>query len=357
MKKLLYVSDCFRSLSVFESQVHTLCNKHAEQYDVTLLALCKPSEMTLPILPDAKYKLEKFKKLPKFFSMLSQKLALLSFKQASLFEQADIIHCRGHIGTLFALLVCKKYGINKPIISDIRGVVPEEFLSLDIPFSSLYSKLANHVESYLFKNIDQFFFVSDNMESHYRKKYGKYTFSSETYPTIVNDELFFQDKNKRIEKRKELAYSEKNQVYCYVGNTASWQKLDSILTVFNSKSQETEQLRLLVVTTEPDAVNEMLQSKGINNQAITVTSSDYRNVPLFLNAADYGLLIRDDNVVNQVASPTKRNEYAACGLPIVTNLADIGGIKKHESLSDYKSLNTISHQQSICYERLLAQSS
>ncbi|CAK4070487.1 glycosyltransferase [Vibrio sp. 16] len=357
MKKLLYVSDSFRSLSVFESQVHTLCNKHAERYDVTLLALCKASEMSLPSLPGAKYKLEKFKKLPKFFSMFSQKIALLTFKQASLFEQADIIHCRGHIGTLFALLVCRKHGINKPIISDIRGVVPEEFLSLDIPLSSLYSKLANHVESYLFKNIDQFFFVSSNMEAHYRQKYGKYSFSSEIYPTIVNDELFFQDDEKRKKKREELGYSKENKVYCYVGNTASWQKLDSILTAFDNKSRKDDELRLLVVTTEPGAVKEMLQNLGIVNPHITVTSSEYKNVPQFLNAADYGLLIRDDNVVNRVASPTKRNEYAACGLPIVTRLADIGELKKHESLSDYKSLDTIAYGQSNCYENLLTQSS
>ncbi|EGA70103.1 glycosyltransferase-like protein [Vibrio sinaloensis DSM 21326] len=356
MKKLLYVSDSFRSLSVFESQVHTLCNKHSKQYDVTLLALCKPSEMSLPGLPDANYKLEKFKKLPKFFSMLSQKIAVMGFNQPSLFEQADIIHCRGHIGTLFTLLVCKKYRISKPVISDIRGVVPEEFQSLNIPLSSVYSKLADHVESYLFKHIEQFFFVSSNMEKHYRKKYRCETFSSEVYPTIVNDELFFQDDVKREKKRQELGYARENKVYCYVGNTASWQKLDSILTAFDNKSQKNDELRLLVVTTEPDSVREMLQDLSIKNPHITVTSSDYKNVPHFLNAADYGLLIRDDNVINRVASPTKRNEYAACGLPIITNLADIDNSNQDESLSDYKSLKEISYQQSLCYKRLIEQS-
>ncbi|WP_282177151.1 glycosyltransferase [Vibrio nereis] len=355
MKKLLYVSDSFRSLSVFESQVHTLCNKHAEKYDVTLLALCKPSEMTLPILPDAKYKLEKFKKLPKFFSMLSQKLALLSFKQTSLFEQADIIHCRGHIGTLFALLVCKKYGINKPIVSDIRGVSPEEFLGLESPLAHLYSILSEHVEKYLFKNIKQFFFVTKNMEEHYLKKYPQYSFSSEIYPTIVNDDLFFRDTEKRHITRHKLGYSENHCVYCYVGNTSHWQKLDKILLDFNIKSNKNNNLRLLIVTTEPNTVNDMLSRMQIDNPYIVVTSSSYQDVPNYLNASDYGLLIRDNTIVNHVASPTKRNEYSACGLPTITDLKNIGDLQYEGKCSDYKPLESIVRDQSTCYERLTAQ--
>ncbi len=355
MKKLLYVSDSFRSLSVFESQVHTLCNKHSEQYDVTLLALCKPSEMPLPRLPDSNYKLEKFKKFPKFFSMLSQKLAVQIFNQSSLFEEADIIHCRGHIGTLFALLVCKKYGIKKPIVSDIRGVSPEEFLGLESPLAPLYSALSGHVEKYLFKNINQFFFVTKNMEDHYRKKYPHSTFSSEIYPTIVNDDLFFHDIKKRHLTRNKLGYKENHCVYCYVGNTSPWQKLDEILLEFDNKSNINKNLRLLIVTTEPNTVNGMLSKMQIDNPYIVVTSSSYQDVPNYLNASDYGLLIRDNTIVNYVASPTKRNEYSACGLPIITDAKDIGNLQYEENSTSYKSLESIIRAQSTCYERIIAQ--
>jgi glycosyltransferase involved in cell wall biosynthesis len=36
-------------------------------------------------------------------------------------------------------------------------------------------------------------------------------------------------------------------------------------------------------------------------------------------AADVGLLIRGDDLVNRVAAPTKFAEYLACGLPVVVS--------------------------------------
>ena len=47
-------------------------------------------------------------------------------------------------------------------------------------------------------------------------------------------------------------------------------------------------------------------------------------VPKYLLAADYGLLIRENTVTNQVASPVKFAEYLACGLPVIIsrNLGD-----------------------------------
>jgi glycosyltransferase involved in cell wall biosynthesis len=47
-------------------------------------------------------------------------------------------------------------------------------------------------------------------------------------------------------------------------------------------------------------------------------------VPLYLIAADYGLLIREESVTNKVASPVKFAEYLACGLKIIIspNLGD-----------------------------------
>jgi hypothetical protein len=37
----------------------------------------------------------------------------------------------------------------------------------------------------------------------------------------------------------------------------------------------------------------------------------------FLNAADFGLLFRDNVIMNNVASPSKFAEYMLCGLPTI----------------------------------------
>jgi hypothetical protein len=49
-----------------------------------------------------------------------------------------------------------------------------------------------------------------------------------------------------------------------------------------------------------------------------------KQVPEYLIAGDYGLLIREETVTNNVASPVKFAEYLACGLQVIIskNLGD-----------------------------------
>ena len=45
----------------------------------------------------------------------------------------------------------------------------------------------------------------------------------------------------------------------------------------------------------------------------------FNEVPKYLCAADIGVIWRDDNIVNNVASPVKFSEYICCGLPVICN--------------------------------------
>jgi glycosyltransferase involved in cell wall biosynthesis len=42
-----------------------------------------------------------------------------------------------------------------------------------------------------------------------------------------------------------------------------------------------------------------------------------KDIPTTLAAGDYGLLLREPSVTNQVAAPVKFAEYLACGLPVI----------------------------------------
>ena len=43
------------------------------------------------------------------------------------------------------------------------------------------------------------------------------------------------------------------------------------------------------------------------------------DVPKYLVSADYGLLLREATITNQVASPVKFAEYIACGLKVIVS--------------------------------------
>jgi glycosyltransferase involved in cell wall biosynthesis len=56
---------------------------------------------------------------------------------------------------------------------------------------------------------------------------------------------------------------------------------------------------------------------GIDEQQTSVVSVPPQEVPRYLAASDVGLLLRDDSIVNRVASPVKFGEYLAAGLPVI----------------------------------------
>jgi len=347
---LLYISDCFLKSSVFESQVHSLCNAHSEHFNVTLLALCNKEEYNMEGFLDAKYKLIKYKKPPKLFMPLSQKIAMFTYKNMTPFYQADVIHARGQIGSGFAINICKKYTLNKPIIADIRGAMSEEMSYMKNFGYAFFSVQANKLEEFVFKNASYFFFVSDNMKTYYKNKHNSET-KNAIFPTIVNEEFFYQSKHERVDMRKKLNINDKF-VYIYVGNADKWQKLDIIIYEFAQQIIKNNLLYLLIVTTEPQRVKRIISELGIDGKNILVTSTMYDKVAKYINAADAGLLIRDEHIVNYVASPTKRNEYLACGVKVVDKLSEIGNIEYSTQNLHYKPLNEILEEQDKIYKTL-----
>ena len=67
----------------------------------------------------------------------------------------------------------------------------------------------------------------------------------------------------------------------------------------------------------PD-VDHMLRAcrEALPEGRFTVVHAQHHEVPGWLNAADLGILMRAEDPVNHVASPTKFAEYALSGLPV-----------------------------------------
>ena len=79
-----------------------------------------------------------------------------------------------------------------------------------------------------------------------------------------------------------------------------------------------------------------LQSEFKNQ--ITCKKVKANEVPDYLIAADYGLLIREKSVTNKVASPVKFAEYLACGLMVIIS-EDMGDYTEFTSLNKCGSLS------------------
>lgn len=346
---ILYISEGFVDFPLFKSQVHTLCNLHAEGNNITLLALCDRKEIYKDV-DNRKYTLVKKRKSYRMVIPIVNKIFAYFFTEKKLLLECDIIHCRGYIGSAYAINICKKYDIKKPIISDLRGALVEEIKYSKQKYAKFYAQQALNLEKYIFRNTPFFFFMTKNMQKYYAHKYHFNVENTAIFPTIVNEKYFYKSKKYRNEIREKLNLQDRF-VYAYVGGAAYWQNIDKILSTFDQQSKKNSKLFLLFITNDPEVANNIITIYNLDKKHIKVISLPYEEVGKYLNASDAGIIIRDDNLINYVASPTKVNEYLAVGVKVVDLLSEVGNIDYSKSNILYMPLKDIIDNQKKAYEK------
>jgi hypothetical protein len=135
-------------------------------------------------------------------------------------------------------------------------------------------------------------------------------------PCVADESLFFYSPALRAEVRAELGYKAEDIVITYVGSTASWQCIPDTLTFMETVLRANPAYKVLIVTTNGMAF-EGLCAGGLLDR-IHIVSGSLKEMNRFLNAADYGVLLRKKDAINYVASPVKYAEYSLAGLMVVT---------------------------------------
>ena len=196
----------------------------------------------------------------------------------------------------------------KNIVLWLQGVVPEE------------SYLRNHcrarkavleaIEKRALKQACFLLFVSNAMQKHYENKYGL-DFSDKSYVmpccnTMMRPDLFGSQKR----------YVD--PVFAYVGSLAAWQCFDETMFFFKQIEERIPGASLKVLTFQQSEAREKLSCSGINNWTLGCVPSE--KVPDALSEVGYGFLLRRENVVNMVSTPTKLSSYLSCGvIPIFSS--------------------------------------
>lgn len=215
----------------------------------------------------------------------------------------------------------------KAIINWYQGIAPEEYLFfLRDKKDGLWFAIKKYLrmsrsDNYALKHCDWHFFVSDTMLSFYRKKFlymGKNNFIMPCFNQLLNKDAFKDEK-----------YS--NPSFVYAGSMDGWQCFEKTALIFKEIKQYIPTATLTVLTAQQDI------AKGILNKYGVVASFNYvphDKVDEELRKYKYGFIIRDDNPVNNVATPTKMNSYLANGIiPVYTNV--VGAFKRNLSELKY----------------------
>lgn len=195
---------------------------------------------------------------------------------------------------------------NQVLILDAHGLVSEEFKFFDK--KETIARYFSLIEKLVFKRLNHGIFVTHAMSSYFNRKYPDSFFKSNIYHIIP------RNLKKMISAQKESTKSascDKIQVI-YSGGVHPWQNIDLMLD--SIKSNQNENVHYTILTNEVEYIKKLIVEKDINRDLVNVDSRSPENLWQDYMNADYGFVLRQDNVVNNVACPTKLIEYMYYGI-------------------------------------------
>lgn len=226
-----------------------------------------------------------------------------------------IVHCRG-IGTTVAAARLRKKYPNLRILLDMRGDQGDEIAGGG--FINWYLKnMVKRQQLVALRSCDGLNTVSHRMA----QRLGDRGLLRSDIPRsvvgcCVDPERFYFDPAARVKRRQELGIDGKF-VVCYCGAMSHWQRPDAMAQAYAAIRQNESNTHLLIISRESELLVQALRQAGVPDSEVTVRSARHQEVVSYLSAGDVGLLLRDDTVTNQVASPVKFAEYLRCGVPVI----------------------------------------
>ncbi|OIM99618.1 hypothetical protein BFR57_03370 [Idiomarina sp. MD25a] len=226
---------------------------------------------------------------------------------------------------IWRLITRKKFRI----YYDFRGIVSEESFLRNR--SRVRRKFLSILERFAFNKADKVLCVSENMKNYLNNRF---------YVRSIYVEACKCDKSFLYLKPKENA---KNKIiFCYLGSISKWQCFEKACLMY--KQVESSNTEFRVFTGDQHKALSILEKYSLSN--FFVASLSRAEVPSRLREADFGFLLRDDNIVNQTASPIKFAEYVCSGvIPIMTEFVG-------DYSSRYKDLVVITNDWSLTVDRL-----
>jgi len=226
----------------------------------------------------------------------------------------------GEYSISYAAMFLKKI-MKCVFIADMHGALAEEYIYNNPSIIKWRFDYITNMERLTSQRADYIICQSEEMKRHIVTKYSAKEDQVYVYKCGVNTQLFKYDMNIKRVMRKDLGIPTDSLVFVYAGGLMKWQKIEESLHVFSKIHKVENNSRFLILTRELDTLKTLLYELKLEylSDKIIALSSPFDKVSDYLNAADVAFLLRDDDIMNRVASPTKLAEYMACGLPVISS--------------------------------------
>lgn len=250
-------------------------------------------------LVNSTYKFEKY-----------QSIFDLFIKLYRIRNDLSVVHFRGYYPFMFIGIFLRFFNIK--VIWDPRGVQPEEYLyqkrCIKGYIGYLYFKFGEILCLYSSNAIVS---VSNNMATYYsKKKYFRSNCLSYVIPSLPS-----QDSTNTFSKivRSDLGLLKDDVVFCFSGSLSKWQLFEETCGVLCNVFSVIKSGKFLVLTNDFEEAKITL-SKYFHINQYLVLSVDSNKVIDYLQLGDYGILFRENILINRVSSPIKLNDYVVSGI-------------------------------------------
>lgn len=190
-----------------------------------------------------------------------------------------------------------------------QGITPEE----DFLFRKSYVRrfIFSKLEKLALVKVRYKICVSKYQIEHYQKKYAM---------TFLDKSIFVMPCfNSEFCRENFFAPSKyKHNTFCYAGGLQPWQGFDLILKLYKEIEDKYTNTFLKIFSKDLENAKRMLDEYNIKNYSVECVKPE--NMAEALSDCKFGFLLRDDNIINQVATPTKLATYIGNGvIPIFSD--------------------------------------
>lgn len=199
---------------------------------------------------------------------------------------------------------------NIKTVWDVHGSVPEEY---EMYGNDVGRQIGDEVESFFYHHIHVIVVVNEAMKRHLIKKHG------ETNAQFIVMPIFNIDVRQHYDRTTDSHTKNDRPIIVYAGGTQKWQNVELMQQIIQ-KTQNTCDYHMFVP--DPAAFNAFWKTKMPSN--VLVDSRSPEALAEEYRSCDYGFVLRDDNVVNYVACPTKMIEYIQFGIVPIMKSTQIG---------------------------------
>ena len=199
---------------------------------------------------------------------------------------------------------------NNKTILDLHGAVTEELKQFD---TKQRAKLAETIEELALTCANKIVCMSEAMVEYY---ISKYDIDSNKFVSVSIIPFDYVNKLNKTHNN--------TPVVVYAGGIQKWQNIDLI-----KKAVETNKDKYFFKIFTHNCESLKQDWKDIKTDNLIIDSKSNQEIYDEYKNCDFGFILRDDTIVNNVACPTKLMEYLSFGIIPILKSDKIGSFKKY----------------------------